>query len=259
MSAQTLSDEELRQEIIRLGPWHHDVEVRSGITTRVSVGTTYPRELGTVSFLDWRREFTRKLLRVYPDGLEGRSVMDCSCNCGECLFWAKEIGAGRCFGSDVREHWINQGRFLLAHRDGPKDDISVEVRDLYDLPSLGLDPFDIGLFHGVFYHLPDPIHGLRIAAELTKELLVVTTATHHGQSDGYLKVGVEGTRQVLSGVYGLQWLPTGPETVTRILGWLGFPATRCTRYTPLVGTSGRGRLDLLAARDEQIFESFDRV
>jgi hypothetical protein len=30
------------------------------------------------------------------------------------------------------------------------------VLDLYDLPTLGLEPFDITIFAGIFYHLPDP-------------------------------------------------------------------------------------------------------
>jgi SAM-dependent methyltransferase len=252
-----LDDDRLREEIIRLGPWHHDIEVRPGLTTRVSEDVEYPKSFGNVSMLDWRRLFVKRMLSVYPDGLAGRSVMDCSCNCGECLFWAKELGAGRCFGSDVREHWINQARFLLEHREGPKDDIRVEVSDLYDLPDLDLEPFDVGLFHGVFYHLPDPIHGLKIAADLTKELLVVTTATHHGHPDGYLKLGQEGTKAVLSGVHGLQWLPTGPQAVTGILASLGFPAARVTRYKSPSGKPGRGRLDLLAARDGAVFEEFD--
>ena len=41
---------------------------------------------------------------LYPDGFQGRSIMDCACNCGGYLFWAKEIGAdGRidCLHNDV--------------------------------------------------------------------------------------------------------------------------------------------------------------
>lgn len=105
----------LEREIKRLGPWHHDIEVVPGITTRLSLNEDYPAELGPVSFLDMRDAVRSKLLSVYPDGLQGRSVLDCGCNCGECLFWAKELGAGECFGFDAREHWINQGRFLAEH------------------------------------------------------------------------------------------------------------------------------------------------
>ena len=52
---------------------------------------------------------------------------------------------------------------------GPGEDIRFEVCDLYALPELDLPSFDITLFNGIFYHLPEPVTGLKIAADLTKE------------------------------------------------------------------------------------------
>jgi SAM-dependent methyltransferase len=248
-----LTDDKLRAEIIRLGPWHHDIHVRGEITTAISAGAKYAPEYGTVSMLrGWREEVVNKLLRVYPNGLEGRSVMDCSCNCAECLFWAKEIGAGECFGSDVREHWINQARFLLKHREGPKDGIRVEVCDVYDLPKLGLQRFDIVLHHGLLYHLPDPIQGLKVAADLTRDLLVVNTVTKAGLPDGLLSMSFEGTEPVLSGVYGLRWFPSGPEVLKGMLRWMGFVDFEVLwwhkDWGPPHGPVGCGRMELLASK-----------
>ena len=75
-----------------------------------------------------------RLGAIFPRGLEGRTVMDCACNCGAYLFWSKEPGAGECFGFDAREHWIAQARFLAEHRTQPSDGMRFEVCDLYDLP-----------------------------------------------------------------------------------------------------------------------------
>jgi tRNA (mo5U34)-methyltransferase len=76
----------------------------------------------------------------------------------------------------VRDHWINQAKFIQENRTvGPTDGMRFEVADLYDLPKLGLEPFDFTLFKGIFYHLPDPITGLKAAADLTKEILVLDT------------------------------------------------------------------------------------
>src|SRR5436309_1828615 len=168
------SPADLRAEVIRLGPWHIEVEITPELTTRAFLEAsegTYPESFGALSFYSPRDGFVRKLLRVFPDGLEGRSVLDCACNCGAYLFWAKELGAGECLGFDAREHWIEQARFLAKHRTGPGDDIRFEVCDLYDLPKLGLETFDVTLFNGIFYHLPDPVAGMKIAADLTRELL----------------------------------------------------------------------------------------
>jgi hypothetical protein len=75
-------------------------------------------------------------------------------------------------------------------------------------------------FKGLFYHLPDPVSGLRIAADLTKELLILNTATLPGP-EGALMLADEGY-ELMSGVYGLCWYPTGPVVLERILRWMGF-------------------------------------
>ena len=132
---------ELRDEVIRLGPWHLDVEITPELSTRAFLEApagTYADSLGKIGFRSPREGFIERMLRIYPNGLEGRSVMDCACNCGGFLFWAKEIGAGDCFGFDVRRHWIDQAKFLAEHRSGPTDGMRFEVCDLYDLPKLGL-------------------------------------------------------------------------------------------------------------------------
>jgi tRNA (mo5U34)-methyltransferase len=244
------SDADLKEEIIRLGPWHLDVEVTPTISTRVSLEAppgTYPESVGEVAFHDTRGQFRHKLTAIHPDGLEGRSMLDCACNCGGYLFWAKELGAGRCFGSDVREHWIDQARFLLEHRTGPSEDMRFEVRDLYELPSLGLEPFDITVFTGLFYHLPDPIAGLRIAADLTRELLIFDTATRSGHPDGFLAVEEEPSEPLMSGIHGLNWLPTGPDVLHKILSWAGFQEVRLVRWHK-ESTPGYGRFGMLASK-----------
>lgn len=253
----------LREEIIRLGPWHYDIEVTPEVSTRVFLEapeSLYPSSFGPVSFLPIRDSFLTTLQRVYPDGLAGRTMLDCACNCGAYLFFAKELGAGMCFGSDVRAHWINQAHFLATHRIGPKDGLTFQVCDLYDLPKLGLQPFDITFFGGIFYHLPDPITGLKVAADLTKDLLIINTATRNNLPDGMLWVEEESREMLLSGVYGLNWYPTGPSVLVRILKWLGFPATRLHWHiTDTSQSPDMGRLQLYAARHEETFAMFDGV
>ena len=173
-------------------------------------------------------------------------MLDCACNCGAYLFWARELGAGRCFGFDVREHWIRQARFLREHRAGA-DGIDFDVMDLYDLPQRGLEPFDFTLFNGIFYHLPEPVGGLRVAADLTRELLMVDTATRSGREDGALVAGFESRDELMSGVHGLMWRPTGPLALERILTFLGFEDTHLLKWRKEI-SPGWGRLTMLAAR-----------
>jgi tRNA (mo5U34)-methyltransferase len=255
------SSSSLREEVIRLGPWYLDVEITPELGTRASLeapSDAYPSSLGKIAFVSPGERFKETLLRIYPNGLEGRSVLDCGCNCGGYLFWAKELGAGECLGFDVREHWIRQARFLARHRKKPSDGIRFEVCNLYDLPNMGLGTFDLTLFHGILYHLPDPVTGLKIAADLTSELLILDTATRAGYPDGALVVARESTSQVMSGVYGLSWFPTGPRVLSRVLNWMGFAEARCTRWRHAERQPPNlDMVEMLAAREHGVLASFD--
>lgn len=244
-----MDETRLTEEILKLGPWHLDVEVVPGLTTRawVDAGGEEQFDLGDSHFESPGNGFKDLLSELYPGGLDGRAVLDCACNCGGYLFWARECGAGRCFGFDVREHWIRQARFLREHRTGG-DDIEFEVRDLYDVPQLQLQPFDITVFKGIFYHLPEPVGGLRLAADLTRELLVLDTATCTDREDGAMVAEFESRDLLMSGVHGLAWRPTGPQVLEGILEFLGFEATQVITWIPETAP-GWGRVTMLAARD----------
>jgi SAM-dependent methyltransferase len=250
-----MDEARLREEIIRLGPWHFDIKVAEGLTTAVSLEAppgTYDESFGEVSFQDIRAEHRVHLKNLYPDGVAGRTVLDCACNSGGYLFWSRELGAGRCFGFDAREHWIRQAQFIQEHRPDAED-MAFEVMDLYDLPERGLEPFDLTIFKGIFYHLPDPVRGLKIAADLTKEALILDTNARAGQPDGLLAIQEEGVDAVMLGIHGLNWHPTGPGTIIQILEWAGFVDFHVMRwareYEP-----GVGRFGMVASKKEGLLD-----
>lgn len=252
----------LREEIISLGPWHLDVQVTPVISTAVSREAgegAYHKSFGPIQFANPSTFFRGLLKSIYPSGLEGRSVLDCACNCGGWLFWAKELGAGDCFGFDVRQHWIDQAQFLQRNRTEKSRDMRFEACDLYQLPQRKLKPFDITIFSGIFYHLPDPVTGLKIAADLTSEVLLLNTATRNGFPDGILTVNQESREDAMSGVHGLAWMPTGPEVMSAILRWAGFAETRCVFWRKRTDFQPPefGRLQMIAARRAGILEHFD--
>ena len=231
--SRTASVEELRQEAIQLGPWHIEIYITPELSTRATLEAASPPgadpEFKGMSFQSPGPGFIRKMKRIFPNGLEGRSVMDCACNCGAYLLWCKELGAGDCYGFDAREHWIHQARFLAEHR-GQTDGVRFEVHDLYDLDDVDPGRFDVTLFNGIFYHLPDPVTGLKLAADRTDELLIVNTATRLGMPDGALVAAKESPGRAMSGVHGLNWFPSGPRVMERILEWMGYAEIRCSRW-----------------------------
>lgn len=249
-----MTNDELREEILRLGPWHHDVEIRDGIRTGEPVPAgTYAQELGTPSLLNPQRVLSSLVREVYPEGLGGRSFLDCACNAGGYLFAAKSLGASRGFGFDIREHWIQQARFLARHVSS--EGIEFAVSDLSELRNLALEPFDVTFFSGIFYHLPDPVAGLRLAADHTRELLILNTAMTAAATDALI-LNRESDVEVMSGVHKLAWLPGSERVLREILEWCGFPHAR-VRFVRKTD-SGRRRIELLAARDAKTFVAYDR-
>ncbi|HEX2092283.1 MAG TPA: DUF1698 domain-containing protein [Longimicrobiaceae bacterium] len=249
-----MTDQELRDRIVRLGPWHHDLQVAPGIRTGDPVPPgTYPPEVGTPTVIRPDEILAWLVGEVFPDGLQGRSVLDCACNAGGFLFAAARMGAGRSFGFDVRSHWITQARFLSEHLPG--EQIGLDTLDLARLPERRLEPFDVTLFMGIFYHLPDPVTGLRIAADHTRELLVVNTAVCPGPGDA-LVLNRESETAVMSGVHGLAWLPTNDRVIREVLRWCGFPHTRLHYEGPAEAHRWR-RIVVHAARDASTFAHYD--
>ncbi len=236
---------QLETRIAELGPWHHNIELAPGFSTYPGIG-------------DGRRKrFHHFMEQIWPNGLEGRSFVDAACNAGAYCFWAKEIGAGETFGFDVREHWINQADFVLENRERDTDGMSFRAMDLYDLPSIGDRKFDISWFSGIFYHLPDPVTGLKLVADRTNEVLVLSTGTLTPggvePADGCLYSSREGVESPMSGVYYLNWYPSGPKVLTNILNWLGFEEVRLLTWIKRVRKEDRpddrnGRLSMVASR-----------
>lgn len=249
-----MNTDALREEIRRLGPWHHDIRIAPGIRTgEVVKDVVYPPSFGSVTMIQPERWIDRLIREVYPDGLNGRSFLDCACNGGGYLFAAAERGAGRCFGLDVRDHWIDQAR-LVARHTGARG-IEFTTADLHTLPGMELEPFDVTLFMGIFYHLPDPVASLRMVADRTKELLVLNTAYVPGQGHA-LELNLESETMVMSGVHRLAWVPTSEHVLHEILRWCGFPHVRTTwRIAPAEGRFHR--IEVIAAREASTFAHFD--
>lgn len=243
----------LLEQIRQLGPWHMNIQLTESIFSGeafASGGAIRDRERNKgVSLLNLRDYFLDKLRRIYPDGVASKTFLDCACNAGGYCFWAREAGMDSAFGFDVRAHWIEQARFVQRHRTvAPTDRIEFQVCDLYRLPELGPAPADITMFKGIFYHLPDPVTGLKIAADLTREVMFFNTSTAWGEADGYLKCGWESRENLMSGVHGLKWYATGPKVLADILKWCGFVEQRLMFVVQQHDQPQLGRIEIIASK-----------
>lgn len=251
---QPLSRDELVDEIKRLAPWHHDIQITDDLSTGEVFSPTrklLPPQNEGVSLISPRIAFFNTIETLFPGGLGGKRFLDCACNAGAYCYFARELGADFAFGFDVRKHWVDQAHFIQAHRTvGPVDRVEIRELDLYDLPKQELEPFDMTYFSGIFYHLPDPVTGLKIAADLTSDVMTLSTSMVPGNDNPLgMKMVREEVDKVMSGVYELAWFPNNPETLCRILQWAGFQDVKMINDA-VNPTSNRRRVKLMAAREK---------
>jgi SAM-dependent methyltransferase len=252
MTELTEDDQRLRREIEALGPWHHHITVNDRLVTRAM---DFDRaDPDAIAVTDPHAIFATQALPLFPEGMNGLSFLDCGCNAGGYCFAAKDAGADTTFGFDVRQHWIDQANFLRRNRAANSDGMRFEVADLLGLKAMD-EKFDVTWFSGLLYHLPDPVQGLRIAADKTREMIFVNTSVQEvlkGEEEQMtLRLKFEGVEQVMSGVHHLSWLPGGPASLRLVLEWLGFPETRLLfwhKQTVRGIRSRSGRLAMVAAR-----------
>lgn len=154
----TMTAEEIREAMQRI-EWWHQIELGPGIVTPGRGGST-----------------RRRLEQLHiPDDLSGKSFLDIGAWDGAFSFVAEERGAAR----------------IVALNEIPKAGLELAIRargsrvepvtaDLHELrpDSLG-GPFDVVLFSGVLYHLPNPYAGLERVLAQTKPggLMICETAT----------------------------------------------------------------------------------
>ena len=155
---------ELRERI-RDYKWFHSIDFGDGIVT---TGYWSPK---------MQKQDAKTLFR--PIKISGASVIDIGAWDGFYSFEAKRRGAATVLATD---HFVWSGDPQFHGRetfDLAREALGLEVKALdIDVPDLSpehVGTFDVVLFLGVFYHLFDPIDGLRRAASLAREVLVVVT------------------------------------------------------------------------------------
>ncbi|MCW8087213.1 class I SAM-dependent methyltransferase [Sabulicella glaciei] len=157
-----MDDEALRAAIARHF-WFHSIELRPGIVTP---------GLKTPEIMHAEEE---ALLGSFD--LSGLSVLDIGAWNGGFTLAALRRGAGRVLATDSftwdAPHFRGRETFDLACA---ASGLRPEARHLdpTELPA-GLDPFDLVLFLGVFYHLRDPIPVVDALGQVTRQVLLLET------------------------------------------------------------------------------------
>lgn len=248
-----LNDEDqlLLKQLKRFGPWQMSIQVTEHVNTgQLLEFQGQKRSQGNKNRDAAHGKFLKLIDSLYPNGLSGKKFLDCGCNAGAYCFWVRERQAEIGYGFDAREHWIKQGRVVKNKRTaGPTNRIQFEVLNIYDLPTKDLHSFDIVQFKGLFYHLSDPISGLRIAADHCRDILIFSTAFLWGEVDGALVQNTADPELLHGGVDSISWFPTGPSVCAELIRSLGFEQLKLTTMKQVKNRPERGRLEIVAARE----------
>ena len=165
-AAASLSGQSLRsraEELVATVRWLHSIELFPDLLVPgIKPRKTMERERSTI---------------LEAIDFKGRSVIDIGSWNGFFAFEAKRLGAKRVIATDsfvwTHPDWRGRETFDLARECLALDIEAVEI-DPTALPGL-LEPAEIVLFLGVFYHLFDPIDVLNRVAALASEVLIVET------------------------------------------------------------------------------------
>lgn len=139
-----MNRERIVQEVERLGPWFHNIDL-GGVSTAPS------HFLG-----DYPRQKFSRFQHAIPKDLRGSTVLDIGCNGGFYSIEMKRRGADRVVGIDFDDVCLAQARFAS---DVTGVEIELRRMSVYEVKDLR-EKFDIVLFMGVLYHLRHPLLAL---------------------------------------------------------------------------------------------------
>ena len=155
MSPATMTTDQIRQRVVELGPWFHDLDLRG-------VRTAPDHPLGNFLIDLWSQ-----VEPAFPADMTGLTVLDIGCNGG---FYSQQLHArgAQVTAVDHDSDYLAQAKFAAEVLGA---DIEFHHMDVYDVDQLGRQ-FDYVLFMGVLYHLRHPLLALDKVAKLPRERLV---------------------------------------------------------------------------------------
>ncbi len=171
-----MTEAEMRDEIRRLAPFHHDVALPYGLRTHVPELSRRDVERTRVASL--LEHAWAPLLQACGGSLRGRRVLDVACNCGGFSVEAARAGAEHVLGIDVVDRYVEQALFLK--RALGLDQVEFRKMPIEELDEAGVERFDVTLCLGILYHLEDPVGQMRRIAAVTRSVILIDTTLAGG-------------------------------------------------------------------------------
>jgi tRNA (mo5U34)-methyltransferase len=156
----------LQARIDTLGPWFYEFEFDNRVRTN---------SFADQNALGIHESRVQCILPVLDRYFAGRwreiSCLDVACHEGWFTFQIAQRGVKLARGVDIRPDRIERAN--LIKEAGAFTNVDFEVRDLFTLSPPQDGVYDLTLFLGVFYHLEDPVRGIRAMRSLTRNVCVI--------------------------------------------------------------------------------------
>jgi tRNA (mo5U34)-methyltransferase len=231
--------------------WYHSIDLGDGIVTP-GVDDS-PARLARLDL---------------PQSLNGRTVLDIGAWDGFFSFECERRGASRVLAVDSYS-WQGSGWGTKAGFELAREALGSRVEDL-DIDVLDLSPervgtFDVVLFLGVLYHVPNPLLALEKVASVTRGTLIVETVVDLlgvNRPAAVFYPGTELNRDPTN------WWGPNPPAVVGMLKTVGFDRVRTV--TPLPNAAyraaraawhriqGKNRFALAFRQDRAVFHADQR-
>ncbi|HJS90742.1 MAG TPA: TIGR04290 family methyltransferase [Steroidobacteraceae bacterium] len=157
----------MREQVMRLGPWFHNLHLPDGTQTA-------PQHLlGDFPTVKWRQ-----IAPWIPDDLTGCRALDIGCNAGFYSFELARRGA-TVTALDIEPRYLEQARWA-ARQFGLESQLTFRQASVYGLAG-SRDRYDLVCFLGVLYHLRHPLLALDVVRGVTGGRLILQTLTMPGE------------------------------------------------------------------------------
>ncbi len=157
----------LREEVIRMGPWFHNLHLPDGTQTA-------PRHLlGDFPAVKWRQ-----IAPWLAMDLTGCRALDVGCNAGFYSFELARRGA-EVTAIDIEPRYLEQARWA-ARQFGLESRLAFRRASVYEL-AVAREHFDLVCFLGVLYHLRHPLLALDVVRGVTRGRMLLQTLTTPGE------------------------------------------------------------------------------
>lgn len=164
-----MTKQEIENEIKRLSPFHHKVDLPYELSTYDPELSIRHRETTRLDSLT--RHAFPELLKVCGGSLEGKRILDVACNCGGFSVEAANNGAEYVLGFDVADRYLDQANFIKRALE--MDQIEFKKMAVEDCDEGSIGMFDVTFCFGILYHLEDPVLAMKKLASVTRDIMLV--------------------------------------------------------------------------------------